>query len=84
MNTKNSAQLAKGLKVLRSAILAALCRVHLDLSGVLLGLSIIKFPEVKESKRHCRLFKAKSSQCFYEIKLSPWPHTTKQGLLLAK
>lgn len=29
--------------------------------------SVIKCPEVKESRRHCRLFKAKCSRCFYEI-----------------
>lgn len=29
--------------------------------------SVIKCPAAKESKRHCRLFKAKSSRCFYEI-----------------
>lgn len=29
--------------------------------------SVIQCPEVKESKRHWRLFKAKSSRCFNEI-----------------
>lgn len=53
---------SKGLaKPFRRVVLPALCRA----SGSF-WCPVNECPEVKESKRHCRLFKAKSSWCFYE------------------